>query len=85
MFLLLNWTLRVGPLRAPNAEQRSFFYGINSELSNSTPKFSQTRFGLEIRPIIGVCNAGYEFIVNPIVDIGFGKYGQAGSTPCAQT
>jgi hypothetical protein len=34
---------------SPHAEQRSFFYGVNFELSNSTPKFSQTRFGLEIR------------------------------------
>jgi hypothetical protein len=69
---------------SPHAEQRSLFYGINFELSNSTPKFSQTRFGLEIRPIIGVRNADYEFIVNPIVDIGFGKYGEADFAPAAR-
>jgi hypothetical protein len=57
---------------SPNAEQRNFFYGVNFEFSNTTPKFSRSRFGLEIRPIIGVRNADYEFIVNPIVDIGFG-------------
>jgi hypothetical protein len=68
----------------PNAEQRNFFYGVNFEFSNTTPKFSQTRFGLEIRPIIGVRNADYEFIVNPIVDIGFGKYGEAHFTPAAR-
>jgi hypothetical protein len=69
---------------SPRAEQRSFFYGVNFELSNSTPKFSQTRFGLEIRPIIGVRNADYEFIFNPIVDIGFGKYGEADFAPAAR-
>ena len=51
---------------SPNAEQRNLFYGVNFEFSNTTPKFSQSRFGLEIRPIIGVRNADWEFIVNPI-------------------
>src|SRR4051812_28987561 len=58
---------------SPNAGQRNFFYGINFEFSNETPKFSQTRFGMEIRPIIGVRQGDWELIVNPIVDIGFGK------------
>jgi hypothetical protein len=69
---------------SPSAEQRNFFYGVNFEFSNSTPKFSQTRFAMEIRPIIGVRNADYEFIVNPIVDIGFGKYGEADFAPAAR-
>jgi hypothetical protein len=69
---------------APHAEARDFFYGVNFEISNSTPKFSQTRFGLEIRPIIGVRNADWEFIVNPIVDVGFGKYGEADFAPAAR-
>ena len=54
-----------------------------SNSSNTTPKFSQTRFALEIRPIIGIRNADYEFIVNPIVDVGFGKYGEADFAPAA--
>jgi hypothetical protein len=69
---------------SPHAEQRDFFYGVNFEFSNTTPKFSQSRFGLEIRPIVGVRNADWEFIVNPIVDIGFGKYGEADFTPAAR-
>jgi len=68
----------------PNAEQRNFFYGVNFEFSNTMPKFSQSRFGLEIRPIIGVRNADWEFIVNPIVDVSFGKYGEADFTPAAR-
>jgi hypothetical protein len=69
---------------SPNAAERTFFYGVNFEFSNTTPKFSQSRFGMEIRPIVGIRNADYEFIVNPIVDIGFGKYGQADFTPAAR-
>ena len=73
-------TLFVSPL----ADQRNSFYGVNFELSNTTPKFAQTRFGLEIRPIIGVRNAEWEFIVNPIVDMGFGKSGQADFAPAVR-
>jgi len=69
---------------SPNAGEHNFFYGVNFEFSNTTPKFSQTRFGLEIRPIIGVRNADYEFIVNPIVDIGFGRYGEEHFTSAAR-
>jgi hypothetical protein len=69
---------------SPNAEQRNFFYGVNFEFSNTMPRFSQSRFGMEIRPIIGVRNADWEFIVNPIVDISFGKYGEADFTPAAR-
>src|SRR4051812_37192979 len=68
----------------PRAEQRNFFYGVNFEFSHSMPRFSQTRFGLEIRPIIGVRYADWEFVVNPIVDIGFGKNGEADFTPAAR-
>lgn len=68
----------------PNADQRNFFYGVNFELSYEMPKFSQTRWGLEIRPIIGVRSDTYEFIVNPIVDIGFGKNGEADFAPAAR-
>jgi hypothetical protein len=69
---------------SPNAERRTLFYGLNFEFSNTTPKFSQPRFGMEIRPIIGIRDADYEFIVNPIVEVGFGKYGEADFTPAAR-
>jgi hypothetical protein len=36
---------------------------------------------LEIRPIIGVRNKEWEFIVNPIVDVGFGSAGEADFAP----
>ena len=69
---------------SPHADQRDFFYGINLEFSNTTPKFAQTRFALEVRPIIGVRNADWEFIVNPIVDAGFGKLGELDFAPAAR-
>ena len=67
-----------------HAEQRNFFYGVNFEFSNETPPFSQSRFSMEIRPIIGVRNSDYEFIVNPIVDIHFGKFAEQHFTPAAR-
>jgi hypothetical protein len=69
---------------SPHADQRDFFYGINFEFSNTTPKFAQTRFALEIRPIIGIRNADYEFIVNPILDASFGKLGELDFAPAAR-
>jgi len=67
-----------------HADQRNFFYGINFELSNETPPFAQTRWALEMRPIIGWRNSEYEFIVNPIVDLGFGRFGEQHFAPAAR-
>ncbi len=68
----------------PHAEQQPFFYGVNFELSNPTPRFSQSRWALETRPIIGVRNAEWEFIVNPIVDASFGRFGEVDFLPAAR-
>ena len=53
----------------PEAGKRNFFYGVNFELSYEMPQFAPTPWNMEIRPIIGVRNKQWEFIVNPIVDI----------------
>ena len=68
----------------PNAGKREFFYGVNFEFSYSTPRFSESRFNSEIRPIIGFRKGDYEFIVNPIVEIGFGRNGEVGFAPAAR-
>jgi hypothetical protein len=68
----------------PDAAKRSFFYGINFELGYEMPRFSATPWGLEIRPIIGVRNTAWEFIVNPIVDLSFGPGGEADFLPAAR-
>jgi hypothetical protein len=68
----------------PHAEERNFFYGINFEFGHSMPQFSQTKTDIEIRPVIGVRNADYEFIINPIIDIGVGKRGEAHFAPAVR-
>jgi len=68
----------------PNAAKRDFFYGVNFEVSYETSPFSQSRYALEIRPIIGVRNKEWEFIVNPIVDISFGTFGETTFLPAAR-
>jgi len=69
---------------SPHAGERSLFYGVNFEGSYTTPSFSQSRYAFEIRPIIGVRNADWEFIVNPIVDFGVGQSGEADFAPAAR-
>src|ERR1700730_1892824 len=68
----------------PNAAEREFFYGVNFEFSYAMPQFSETRWNMEIRPIVGWRKGDYEFIINPIVDIGFGQNGGAEFAPCAR-
>jgi hypothetical protein len=68
----------------PNAAERSFFYGVNFEFSYAMPQFSDTQWNMEIRPIIGWRKDDYEFILNPIVDIGFGQNGGAIFAPAAR-
>jgi hypothetical protein len=65
----------------PDAAKRSFFYGVNFELGYEMPRFASSPWGLEIRPIVGVRNAQWEFIVNPIVDVSFGAGGEADFAP----
>jgi len=68
----------------PNADKREFFYGINFELSYTMPQFSETKWNMEIRPIIGWRKGDYEFIINPIVDFGFGQNSQNTFAPAAR-
>ena len=56
---------------APDAQERTFFYGMNFELSYNEPHWEQHRFSGEIRPILGVRLGAYDLIVNPILDTGF--------------
>lgn len=69
---------------SPDAAKRDFFYGVNLELSYSTRRFSDTKYNAEIRPIIGLRKGDWEFIVNPIVDLGFGQNGQTEFAPAAR-
>ena len=55
----------------PDAHDRTFFYGVNFELSRNQPHWEPTRFAGEMRPIIGVRAGHFDLIVNPIVDTDF--------------
>src|SRR3954463_2573439 len=68
----------------PDADKREFFYGVNFEFAYSTKVFSETRFNAEIRPIIGWRKGDYEFIFNPIVDLGLGNKGDVTFAPAAR-
>ena len=81
---LSNGTKLRSLFAVPDAGKRSFFYGVNFELSYEMPQFAPTPWNMEIRPIIGVRNKEWEFIINPIVDIGFGPGGEADFAPAAR-
>jgi hypothetical protein len=81
---LSNGTKLRSLFAVPDAGKRSFFYGVNFELSYEMPQFAATPWNMEIRPIIGVRNKEWEFIINPIVDIGFGPGGEADVAPAAR-
>ena len=68
----------------PHAAEREFFYGVNFEISYAMPQFSDAQWNLEIRPIVGWRKGDYEFIINPIVDMGFGQNGDSIFAPCAR-
>jgi hypothetical protein len=55
----------------PHAQERSFFYGINFELSFNALYWEPTRNSGEIRPIIGVRIGPVDLIANPILDTSF--------------
>jgi len=68
----------------PNAAEREFFYGVNFEFSYAMPQFLDTRWLIEMRPIVGWRKGDYEFIINPIVDFGIGQNGGADFAPAAR-
>ena len=67
----------------PYAE-REFLYGVNFEFSYAMPQFLDTRWLIEMRPIVGWRKGDYEFIINPIVDFGIGQNGGADFAPAAR-
>jgi hypothetical protein len=68
----------------PQAQERSFFYGVNFELSFNAPYWEPTRNSGEIRPIIGGRVRPVDLIVNPILDTSFQGLGSLDFTPAAR-
>jgi hypothetical protein len=75
---------------AGRIEKRTFWYGLNFELDFPSKFFAQTRYAMEVRPIIGwrtmesAQSAQWDLIVNPIVDIGWGTFGDIDFAPAVR-
>jgi hypothetical protein len=68
----------------PGAADRTFFYGVNVELSYNSPHWEQSRWSGEIRPIIGTHLGRFDLIFNPILDTGFNGLGRLEFAPAAR-
>jgi hypothetical protein len=66
---------------SPHARERTFFYGVNLELSYNLRHWDVSRTGLEVRPIAGWHQGRWDLIVNPIIDSNFDGVGQAHFAP----
>ncbi len=68
-------TINGGKIRllftAPNAADRTFFYGANFEFSYNSKHWDPGTFTSEIRPILGLHLHPVDIIVNPILDNSF--------------
>jgi len=65
----------------PHANERSFFYAVNFELSYNARHWEPTRFSAEMRPIVGVRFGPVDLIANPIVDFSFEGLGSLDIAP----
>lgn len=68
----------------PRADERSFFYGVNFELSYNAKRWEDHRISGEIRPIIGARAGPFDFIFNPILDTSFNGVAKLDFAPAAR-
>jgi hypothetical protein len=68
----LGWGFNGFKLRTlfvvPNADERTFVYGVNFEFSDNSPRWDDRRFTQETRPIVGWHLKPVDIIINPILD-----------------
>ncbi len=67
---LNGWKLRT-LFAVPDAEHRTFVYGVNFEFSFNSKHWDSSRFTSEIRPIIGWHLGQWDVIINPILDTAY--------------
>jgi len=65
----------------PYAAQRTFFYGVNFELSYNALHWEPVRLSGEVRPIMGLHLGDWDLIVNPIIDTDFKGIGRLDFAP----
>lgn len=63
----------------PQAEGSIFFWGLNTEFGYSSLKVTDTMWGMEIRPIMGLRTDKWLVSFNPIIDIPLSKGGMHGA------
>jgi hypothetical protein len=68
----------------PHAESRRFFYGINFEFSRNSRAWDRSRYGGEVRPIIGARSGHWDLIANPILDTSFDGLNRLDFAPSAR-
>jgi hypothetical protein len=69
----------------PDADERTFFYGVNFEFSYNAKKWDPTRITSEVRPIIGWHLGKLDLIANPIVDTDYrGGFGALEVVPASR-
>jgi hypothetical protein len=68
-------------LAVPHAGTRRFFYGVNFELSFNSKHWDESRYGGEIRPIVGARSGPWDLIVNPILDTSFDGFSRLDFAP----
>ncbi len=68
----LGWGVNGFKLRTlfvvPNADDRTFVYGVNFEFSDNAKRWDDRRFTQETRPILGWHLNPVDIIINPILD-----------------
>ena len=68
----------------PQADQRSFFYGINFEFSYNNAHWDTRRYTQEIRPIIGARFGAIDVIFNPILDNSYQGFSRLDFAPATR-
>lgn len=69
-FLIDGGKLR-GLFVLPNAAERTFWYGVNFELSYNARHWQEARYAAEVRPIVGWRFGPVDLVLNRIVDLPF--------------
>lgn len=65
----------------PNADDRTFFYGVNFEFSFNAKRWDTTHFTSEVRPIVGWHLGRLDLVFNPILDTAYDGLGNMDFAP----
>jgi hypothetical protein len=68
----------------PRAKKRTFFYGVNFELSYNSRHWETSRWSGEVRPIVGVHLGPVDLVLNPILDTDFNGFKNLDFAPAAR-